>query len=70
METTQQMLQALIGKGMTQTKIAEESGLNQPTISRALSGSGLSYENGKKVEELYTRVCIKSRGRRKANKSN
>jgi transcriptional regulator with XRE-family HTH domain len=53
MKSPKDMVQALLDLGLTQTKIASEAGVTQPTISRALAGNGVSYENGKKIEAYY-----------------
>ncbi len=47
------MLTALINAGMTQQGIAEEIGVTQPTVFRALKGAELRYCSGKKLETLY-----------------
>ena len=56
MKSLKDTVQALLDLGLTQTKIAEDSGVTQPTISRVLSGNGVSYENGKKIESYYETV--------------
>jgi transcriptional regulator with XRE-family HTH domain len=65
MNTPQEMVEALVLKGFTQEKIAVEAGVSQPTVSRALSGKGLSWQNGRKLEEFYRREL--GSGRRKAD---
>lgn len=47
------MLTALIDAGMTQQAIAEEIGVTQPTVFRALNGAELRYCSGKALEKLY-----------------
>jgi predicted transcriptional regulator len=47
------MIRALIGHGLTQVQIAAEAGVTQPTVSRALAGKGVTYENGKKIETVF-----------------
>lgn len=56
MNTPKDMVSALINKGLTQTQIASEAGITQPTVSRALAGKGVNYENGKKIESLYAKL--------------
>lgn len=56
MNSPKDMVQALVDMGLTQTKIAADAGVTQPTISRALAGNGVTYENGKKIEEYYDQV--------------
>jgi predicted transcriptional regulator len=60
MNTPKSMVQALLDRGFTQTKIATTAGVTQPTISRALAGKGVSYENGKKIENFFTSVTAQS----------
>ena len=51
--TIPEMLKALREDGLSQTEIAELAGVSQPTICRALSGSDVLYETGKKIERMY-----------------
>ncbi len=51
--TIPEMLKALREDGLSQTDIAELAGVSQPTICRALSGSDVLYETGKKIERMY-----------------
>lgn len=60
MNSLKDMVQALLDLGLTQTKIASEAGVTQPTISRALAGNGVSYENGKNIEAYYESQISKS----------
>lgn len=56
--TISQMLEALVKTGMSQQEIADQVGTSQPTIYRALKGSGIRYEVGKSIEALYARVVL------------
>lgn len=53
----QEMLDALIAIGMTQTEIADQCGSNQSTISRALKGRIPDYIVGKAIERLHLEKC-------------
>lgn len=48
-----QMLKALTDGGMSQNEIAKAIGVSQPTIHRALKGSPMLYDSGKRIEQLY-----------------
>ena len=43
----------LVSRRYTQTEIASGTGITQPTISRVLAGSGMTYENGARVVDYY-----------------
>lgn len=53
--TAHELLLFLTSSGLTQTQIAEESGVFQPVISRIVTGKqkDLSFKDGKKIEALY-----------------
>lgn len=48
-----EMLKAITATGMSQNDIAEAIGVSQPTIHRALKGSPMLYDSGKRIEQLY-----------------
>lgn len=50
---------------MSESEIALRVGITQPTVHRIKTGSGTSYEKGKKIEALYmaaidASACINS----------
>lgn len=48
------MLESLNNSGWSQSALARELGVSQPTIHRMLEkGQGCSYDLGKKIEALY-----------------
>ncbi|WP_043309626.1 hypothetical protein [Pseudomonas sp. ML96] len=51
--TIQQMLEALLGAGLSQQEIAVLAGVSQPTICRAHRGADVLYKSGKQIERLY-----------------
>jgi transcriptional regulator with XRE-family HTH domain len=51
--TIQQMLEALLGAGLSQQEIAGLTGVSQPTICRAHRGAEVLYKSGKQIERLY-----------------
>ncbi|MCU9947527.1 helix-turn-helix domain-containing protein [Pseudomonas sp. PDM13] len=56
--TIQMMLSALFAKGLSQKAVAERVGTTQPTIHRAAKGSGIGYETGKAIEDLYKQEVL------------
>lgn len=57
------MLASLIDAGMTQQAIADEIGVTQSTVFRALNGTELRYCSGKALERLYlARVALDPEG--------
>lgn len=49
-----EMLESLNNSGWSQSALARELGVSQPTIHRMLEkGQGCSYDLGKKIEALY-----------------
>lgn len=66
-----EMVQRLIASGMTETELADQVGIRQPTAHRIKTGAGTSYEVGKKIEAIYakrfgTAANTKQRGSRPA----
>lgn len=59
--TITEMLKALHAAGIAQAELGELVGVSQPTICRALAGSDLKYETGKKIEHLYQERCVDRR---------
>lgn len=60
MNQWQVMISELRGKGLTQTYIATEIGCSQNYVSdleRGLCGKRLSYDLGKKLENLWKENC-------------
>jgi predicted XRE-type DNA-binding protein len=53
--TVQEMLNRLFQLGLSQTEVAEFCGTTQPTISRAVNGSMVSYKIGKAIESLLSK---------------
>lgn len=51
--TISQMLGDLVKTGLSQQEIAELVGTSQPTINRALKGTGVRYDVGKNIERLH-----------------
>lgn len=51
--TIPEMLEALRKSGLSQSEIADLTGVSQPTICRAQGGADVKYETGKKIERLY-----------------
>ena len=47
------MVIGLIKGGMSESEIALRVGITQPTVHRIKTGSGTSYDKGKKIEALY-----------------
>ncbi|SEI98376.1 hypothetical protein SAMN04244579_02689 [Azotobacter beijerinckii] len=61
--TIQEMLAELSSFGLSQREIAEACGTSQPNINRALKGTSVRYELGKKIEKLHemaTRVSART----------
>ena len=58
---TKSMIFELEGHGLSQTQIANKSGINKATVSKLISGkaSDVYYERGKQLEALHTHVCVK-----------
>lgn len=56
-----EMIEALIGLGMTQGQIGALAGASQPTVHRALHGSSVTYVFGKAIERLYDEAVIQGR---------
>ncbi|MDU9398366.1 hypothetical protein [Pseudomonas sp. zfem003] len=59
--TIREMLSALRDAGLSQQQIGDLAGVSQPTICRAVRGSDLKYEIGKKIEQLYLRSVPQGR---------
>lgn len=60
-----EMLGALIEAGMTQQAIADEIGVTQSTVFRALNGTELRYCSGKALERLYLERGAQEQERRR-----
>lgn len=56
-------VQALLDKGLTQSQIAEQCGIPQPSISKVVRGKenggvdDVLSRNYRKLEALYRKVC-------------
>lgn len=50
---------ALVGKGLTQSQIAERTGIPQPTLSKVLRGDvdDVLSRNYRKLQALHSEVC-------------
>ncbi|MDC5255323.1 helix-turn-helix domain-containing protein [Acinetobacter baumannii] len=62
MNQWQKMISELREKGLTQTFIAAEIGCSQNYVSdleRGLCGKRLSYDLGRKLENLWKKYCSK-----------
>lgn len=51
--TPQEMVVALLEQGMTQTGIARQIGVSQPTVWRVMNGADVFYSTGVRLRQLY-----------------
>jgi predicted transcriptional regulator len=64
------MVISLIKGGMSESEIALRVGITQPTVHRIKTGSGTSYEKGKKIEALYNEafdICSSTKSGKRAS---
>jgi transcriptional regulator with XRE-family HTH domain len=59
MTLTDELRQALVDSGLTQTEIARRTGLTQPNVSVFLRGGGL-YSHS--IDRVYSLVCELRKG--------
>ena len=61
MKTLKQHVEELKGKGVSQRKIAQSTGVSESSISRVKSGeyTDLQYMDGRKIEELNVKTKVK-----------
>lgn len=52
-----EMIRHMMSAGLTQRAIAEETGVTQPTIHRALHGSSVRYETGVRIKNMHKRIA-------------
>ena len=59
---------ALIGRGLTQSDIADRTGIPQPTISKVARGevADVMSRNYRKLQTLHSKVCRASTKRKPA----
>ena len=57
--TAQDLLKSLIAMGLTQVQISAGTGINQPTVSRVLTGvqQDVTYSDGQSIETFFRLQC-------------
>lgn len=54
MKSIKEMVEDLIGSGLNQTQIADQTGTSQATINRIIhKGQNISYETAQKIVRLH-----------------